>query len=370
MKKIFCFSSLLVCSFIASSAHAFWDQSHQLIGSIASKNVSEKTNKAVERLLNIPLDYPGSFELSKNTNGFDTAASWADDIKSYKDQDINNDLSSCHYIDIPFTKEKIGKKITDAEVMEKLNMIMEKNSQNSISCLKSSIKTLLVTSTSDANKAIAVRMIIHIVGDIGQPLHNASLVSKNEADEGGNKIIIDKPVTFQNINVTSSVANNLHKIWDGSLGIYLQFPYNNEKSKLGYYTDEEKEATDKNAKNIFESSDFVNLKNRLLNDKNEESIEFWSINSYKIAVKYAYSDLVFKSLNKFDKATFSVQFKEGWKNYQSSRADIIDMQIKKSGIRLSYLLNSIFDNLNIKNPYFELVSNIKNDDNIKPLFVR
>ena len=80
-------------------------------------------------------------------------------------------------------------------------------------------------------KAIALRMVLHIVGDIGQPLHNFSLVEGSFADAGGNNVKFEKPVSFVNIDGSTSVANNLHKLWDGSLNVYFQFSYEPERTK-------------------------------------------------------------------------------------------------------------------------------------------
>jgi len=64
--------------------------------------------------------------------------------------------------------------------------------------------------TEDVGKSIALRLLIHYVGDSHQPLHMAARVNKDNltGDKGGNgfkltpKADIGKGVT------------NLHKLWD------------------------------------------------------------------------------------------------------------------------------------------------------------
>jgi S1/P1 Nuclease len=371
MKKLLCFSSLLACSFtISTNVHAFWDQSHQLIGEIASRRVTGKTSKEVDKLLNVKIGYPGSEELAKNTNSFDTAASWADDIKFYNNQPINQNLSLCHFSDIPLSKEMIGENINEDSALKKLEDVITKVPYNSVSCLKRSIKTLLTSSESELNKAIALRMVIHIVGDIGQPLHSSALTEGSFDDAGGNKIKLERVVSFANIDGTSSSQNNLHKLWDGVLGIYLQFPYNSEDSKRGIYTPEERQSTKYDATEILRSSNFESIDVTLAGDPNEKSIEKWVVDSYKIAVKSVYSDLILKAPTRSGNASMSALFSDSWKMYQANRIHIIDLQIKKSGIRLFHLLNSIFDSNSPKNQYSILVSSIKNDSDIKPLVVK
>ena len=70
-------------------------------------------------------------------------------------------------------------------------------------------------------------MILHILGDIGQPLHNSSLVENYFNDAGENKIFLNKKFYFKNIDKISSALNNLHKIWDGALGLYSEKEANN-----------------------------------------------------------------------------------------------------------------------------------------------
>lgn len=370
MKKLLCLSGFFACGFtIATNAYAFWDQTHQLIGEVASRRTTAITFREVEKLLNVKIAYPGSEELAKNTNSFDTAASWADNIKTYRNQPINDNFSLCHYIDIPLSKEMIGKDLDEDLILNKLKEVMSKAPYNSVSCLKSSIKTLLVPSESELNKAIALRMVIHIVGDIGQPLHNSALTDGSFDDAGGNKIKLERVVSFSNIDGTSSSQNNIHKLWDGSLGVYLQFPYNSENSKLGIYTPEERRSTEYDATEILKNRDFERIAEKLSTDPNEQSIEKWVVDSYKVAVKSVYSDLILKA-SKNGNSSMSALFSDSWKMYQASRIKIIDLQIKKSGIRLYNLLNSIFDSNSPQNQYTILVSDIQKDVNIKPLTIK
>lgn len=368
MKKLYGLLLLIpVCLINSKKTFAYWDQAHQLIGEIASKKVTEKTYEKVNELLAIEIKYPGSEELSKNTNSFNTAASWADNIKLYSIQQASvNYLSSCHFTDIPFTKDMIGKDIDEELTLQKLQGLIEKVPYNSVSCLKSAIKTLLIPLESELNKAIALRMIIHIVGDIGQPLHSSSLVDGDFNDAGGNGIKFEQPIVLKNLDETNSTQNNLHKVWDGTLGIYLQFPYNNNDAKYGIYSTKEKDFNKKNAIEILKDNNFNSIISILEKDNNEQSIEKWVIDSYKISVKNVYTDLVFKN----SKSLIMVSFNESWEKYKESRNKIINYQIMKSGIRLYQILNSIFDQNYIDNNYSILVNNIKNNNEIKPLIIK
>jgi hypothetical protein len=52
-----------------------------------------------------------------------------------------------------------------------------------------------------AQRAFAVRLLVHVVSDLHQPLHSA-----NNADQGGNQILVLLPGTTQ--------PQKLHKVWD------------------------------------------------------------------------------------------------------------------------------------------------------------
>jgi len=71
-------------------------------------------------------------------------------------------------------------------------------------------------SYEEDQKSMAVRLIIHYLGDIHQPLHSAALVDHTypKGDAGGN---------FEHIPAMDSVSN-LHAVWDSVLMTYEGFP--------------------------------------------------------------------------------------------------------------------------------------------------
>ena len=58
----------------------------------------------------------------------------------------------------------------------------------------------------DEGKSIALRMIIHYIGDVHQPLHNLQRYTKEfpKGDKGGNFFKIQNRYS----------ADNLHSVWD------------------------------------------------------------------------------------------------------------------------------------------------------------
>ena len=88
-------------------------------------------------------------------------------------------------------------------------------------------------STEQDQKSFALRLIIHYVGDIHQPLHATSLVNDTykHGDAGGN---------YERLpNVNDSGVTTLHAVWD-SVGYaytgYASLPF--DSSTWNYYGDE------------------------------------------------------------------------------------------------------------------------------------
>ena len=73
---------------------------------------------------------------------------------------------------------------------------------------------VLRTSTNDTERAAALRYILHFTGDIHQPLHCVSRVTRRwpDGDQGGNKFWINNPIPD-----TKPDHINLHAYWDDGL---------------------------------------------------------------------------------------------------------------------------------------------------------
>jgi len=120
-------------------------------------------------------------------------STWADDVRGERKN------GPWHYIDIPRGSQRgplepfCGKEgcVTKA-ISEQLAILKDKNAEG-------------------ANRAEALRYIIHFVGDLHQPLHTIT-----NADEGGNCL----PVKYFRRNPREhnhSFAPNLHSIWDTAI---------------------------------------------------------------------------------------------------------------------------------------------------------
>ncbi len=180
MKKT---SFLLLFSFISLSINAnspYWGKTgHRATAAIASGYLTPKTEKAIHNIL-------GNKSLA-------LVANYADNIKSNPKYDR---FSPWHYINIP-------KRKTYAQIKAKLG-------PNIISALKKCKRKLKSKSSSAEERQFYLKMLIHLMGDLHQPMHIG-----HPDDLGGNKIKVywfDEP-------------SNLHKVWDENMIDFYRMSY-------------------------------------------------------------------------------------------------------------------------------------------------
>lgn len=169
-----------------------------MVARIAYKRLNAKAKAQVDRLVKLEIN---PARVTARSLNFINAAHWADDLRSSTEFDF---LKELHFIDQPFTTD-------DSELPTDLP-----GEKTIVSALNDNLK-VLKTGTDDDERAMALRLIIHFVGDIHQPLHCATRVTKDqpEGDRGGNLF-----------NIKLRDANNklktvkLHSYWDGGIGSF------------------------------------------------------------------------------------------------------------------------------------------------------
>jgi len=251
---VFCFSF---------PSMAWWGSTgHRVVGEIAESYLTPKTKIAIREIL--------------GTESLAMASNWADFIKS---DSAFNYLSPWHYINIKGGLnhdefQKLLQTDTAADAYTKLNFLIQelKNKQ-----------------LAKDKKLMYLRLLIHIVGDIHQPLHVGHL-----EDMGGNRIRV----------LWFSDSTNLHSIWDDKL---IEF------QKLSYteYT---------NAINHIQ-------KKQIITWQKQPVIE-WFFESYQVAGKL-YNEIT----QPHQKLSY---------RYNFDHVEVLNQRLLKAGIRLAGLLNEIF----------------------------
>lgn len=263
MKRInFIFISLIVFSFSISDSFAWGQTGHRVVGKVSEKYLNSKTKKAIRAVL--------------GNESVAMASNWADFIKSEPSYDY---LNSWHYVNIPSG-------LTRDAVIEELTQDTVANAYNRLLFLKNELK-----SNKDltlGTKKLYLRILIHLVGDIHQPMH----VGRAE-DQGGNKI---KVYWF-------GEPTNLHRLWDEQLVAYQLLGFTEYTTAINFSTKQERKI----------------LQNAAPAD--------WVYESYELASE------LYKGVNAEDRLSY---------RYNYDYVEMMNAQLLKGGVRLAGILNEIF----------------------------
>lgn len=217
MRKLLVALALAVPLFLPQPTPAWNGRGHMTVAYIAYRNLSPAARTEINRLLRQHPDYNRWVRgLPRNSNqrglvAFVKAATWPDDIKSdsrFFDENkpptpipptlegFPNMLRnrSWHFIDIPFSP--------DSTPLEQPPPV---NAKAQISEFSDTIGN---DGASAQDRVYDLPWLIHLVGDIHQPLHCAGRFTRahRHGDGGGNAFKL------------SGRVDNLHSFWDGLLG--------------------------------------------------------------------------------------------------------------------------------------------------------
>lgn len=165
-----------LCVLLAGSAPALaWGKTgHRISGRIAETHLSGQARAKIALLL-------GNESLAD-------AAVWADEMRSNPDPFWQETAGPFHYVTVPDPSRPID--------------VATPPEGDALTALEHFAATVRDPRRSRAEKQLALRFIIHIIGDLHQPLH-----AGGGTDRGGN----DVTVTF------FGRATNLHSVWDTAL---------------------------------------------------------------------------------------------------------------------------------------------------------
>lgn len=177
--------------FLFQSAFGWNAVGHRVIVQIAYHHLSP----AAKHQFNV---YNHAVDQNHRRTSFVNAGVWLDRLYNKKLVAIKR----MHYIDLPFSDDQT-----------RLPPVHENNAVWGINMAE---RTLLNTHASNLEKGIALRILLHVVGDIHQPLHATTKVSQHlpNGDHGGNLNILHE----------NTIATNLHAYWDRGAGLLLTLP--------------------------------------------------------------------------------------------------------------------------------------------------
>lgn len=234
---------------------------HRSIARIAENHLTAKANIAVKAIL-------GDEETP-------LVSTYADEIRG--DGKYRN-TGSWHYINPP----------QNLNYPQFVSFLKADTTENVYNALLKMVDQLKNPVASKEDKLFAVKMVIHLVGDLHQPMH----VSRAE-DQGGNKIKLK-----YNYKET-----NLHSIWDTGLIDYNGLTYTEMATALD------------------------NVSDTKIKEWQSDDITKWLFESYQISAKL-YQEVEGKT---------SLDY-----TYYPEHSAIYKERVQKAGIRLAGLLNEVY----------------------------
>ena len=156
---------------LPSPAAAWGQLGHRVIGELADERISGRTRAEIELIL--------------GEEGLAESSTWADEQRSNPAEFWQEEAGPYHYVTVPE-----GLMYDDIGPPEE---------GDALSALARFAEIVRNPSATQDEKALALRFIIHIVGDVHQPLH-----AGNGEDRGGNDV---RALWFGD-------ETNLHSVWD------------------------------------------------------------------------------------------------------------------------------------------------------------
>ena len=169
----------------APGAWAWGGQGHRTIGAIADRLLSSPARAAVAQLLSGDLD---KFGKPSGRRTLEAVSDWPDEITGtpaahprwhYDDAPVCGSAPKAHYC---------PDRQCDSEQLKRL------------------IAVVADTRAASRDRNEALKWVVHLVGDIHQPLHAA-----DNGDRGGNRV----PVALEAVRTRG--RENLHRAWDNDL---------------------------------------------------------------------------------------------------------------------------------------------------------
>lgn len=171
MRTLSKMAALMAALNVSSVAHAWGAEGHRLIGELADRQLSPTARAEVARLLSAE---PGAT--------LSSVATWADEVRS-------RDTASWHYVNPP-PGNCSYERARDCD-----------DGQCAVEALNAQV-ALLKSKASDEQRLTALKWVVHLVGDLHQPLHAGF-----KGDKGGNLYQVQ----------AFGRGSNLHSLWDSGL---------------------------------------------------------------------------------------------------------------------------------------------------------
>ncbi len=308
-KMIVTTAATFVVAFFSSVCSAYHEGGHNIVAGVAYDELKKNDPDALAKIVAILKKHPqyedkwlpklkDVSEDSRDRYMFMLAANWPDAIRKKSKE---WDHPTWHYVDVPFKpadqSESLKTPIPEGEYLDF-------GYSKSLEIVKDATK-------SDADRAIAICWILHLVGDVHQPMHTSMLFTKQlpEGDKGGNLVFAKTS--------DDGEAKALHFYWDcWVLPGYPKYPETAEKIK-----------------ELTANPEYAREK---MPEAKELKLDEWIKASHKVAVEEVYCNGKIPASVKKDTApTLSEE-------YQKKAVETSERLIMLAGYRLSDVLAETF----------------------------
>jgi len=247
----------LVSQSVFSNAMIWSKTGHRTTGAVAEKHLSRKAKRAIADLL--------------DGQSLAMVSTFADDIKA--DRSFSK-FSAWHYVNFPD-----GKKYTEVEPSKYGDVVM---------AIQKCVAIVKDKNSSREDKVFYLKMLVHFVGDLHQPMH----AGKAE-DKGGNDIQIR----------WFGDGTNLHRLWDTNMIRTFGMSYSELADNLPKLNKKERKAIQ--AGTVYD----------------------WVAESKELATE------IYASVKVGEEVGYQYQYKH-WNTVKD--------QLQKGGLRLAKVLNDLF----------------------------
>ena len=221
--RFFAFA-LLVTLLISTPASAWHDVGHRATASIAFAAMStQQQQKVIDTLKEhprfaedftalMPIEVANASASEQGVWLLKQAAIWPDLVETLQD-DVRTEYnrSRWHYINLVIYLSQDDEATLSGNLEHNMSTLFEpplRQNLNIVQALRGNLQIWRAADASDAERAVALCWILHLTGDMHQPLHNVALFSRAYfpgGDRGGNSIDV----------AWGDEASNLHAVWDG-----------------------------------------------------------------------------------------------------------------------------------------------------------
>lgn len=252
---------MALCLATAAPARAWGPTAHRIIATVAAERLDSAAERGVAALL-------GEKSLAD-------VSVWADDVRRERPE-----TSRWHYVDIPVGRH---------EYRPDRDCRRERGGDCAIAAIARFRAVLADRRARTTARREALEFLVHLVGDIHQPLHCA-----DDGDRGGNEVEV----------VFLGRPTNLHAVWDGGLVGATRLDVDAYARRLDGWLDRE------NA---------VRLSGGTVTD--------WALECHDVAVEHAY--------------VLPPNHRLG-KGYVRTNVAVVDRQLALAGLRLARVLDEAF----------------------------